>query len=85
MNKDDFMKFVEENIKYHLPESFADCRFEVGKQMCLIVSEGNSPDAIRLHLEEVYDTFTEDRNIFSALEFIAKNDGRSMVRYRKNG
>ena len=41
--------------------------------MCLIVSEGNSPDAIRLHLEEVYDTFTEDRNIFSALEFIAKN------------
>ena len=73
MNKDDFMKFVEENIKYHLPESFADCRFEAGKQMCLIVSEGNSPDAIRLHLEEVYDTFTEDRNIFSALEFIAKN------------
>lgn len=67
------MKFVEENIKYHLPESFADCRFEAGKQMCLIVSEGNSPDAIRLHLEEVYDTFTEDRNIFSALEFIAKN------------
>lgn len=73
MNKDDFMKFVEENIKYHLPESFADCRFEAGKQMCLIVSEGNSPDAIRLHLEEVYDTFTEDRNFFSALEFIAKN------------
>ena len=73
MNKDDFMKIVEENIKYHLPESFADCRFEAGKQMCLIVSEGNSPDAIRLHLEEVYDTFTEDRNIFSALEFIAKN------------
>lgn len=73
MNKDDFMKFVEENIKYHLPESFANCRFEAGKQLCLIVSEGNSPDAIRLHLEEVYDTFTEDRNIFSALEFIAKN------------
>ena len=56
MNKDDFMKFVEENIKYHLPESFANCRFEAGKQLCLIVSEGNSPDAIRLHLEEVYDT-----------------------------
>ena len=67
MNKDDFMKFVEENIKYHLPESFADCRFEAGKQLCLIVSEGNSPDAIRLHLEEVYDTFTEDRNIFLLL------------------
>ena len=53
MNKDDFMKIVEENIKYHLPESFADCRFEAGKPMSLIVSEGNSPDAIRLHLGEV--------------------------------
>lgn len=73
MNKDDFMKIVEENIKYHLPEGFADCRFEAGKQMSLIVSEGNSPDAIRLHLEEVYDTFMEDGNVFSALEFIAKN------------
>ena len=64
MNREDFMSFVEKNIKFHLPESFATCRFEAGKQMCLIVSEGNSPDAIRLHLEEVYDTFTEDRNIF---------------------
>ena len=73
MNREDFMSFVEKNIKFHLPESFATCRFEAGKQMCLIVSEGNSPDAIRLHLEEVYDTFTEDRNIFSALDFIAKN------------
>ena len=83
MNKDDFMKFVEENIKYHLPESFADCRFEAGKQMCLIVSEGNSPDAIRLHLEEVYDTFTEDRNIFFCFGIHCKKCGRSMVRYRK--
>ena len=73
MNKDDFMKIVEENIKYHLPESFADCRFEAGKPMSLIVSEGNSPDAIRLHLGEVYDAFMEDKNIFSVMEFIAKN------------
>ena len=73
MNKDDFMKIVEENIKYHLPESFADCRFEAGKPMSLIVSEGKSPDAIRLHLGEVYDAFMEDKNIFSVMEFIAKN------------
>ena len=33
MNREDFMSFVEKNIKFHLPESFATCRFEAGKQM----------------------------------------------------
>lgn len=28
MNREDFMSFVEKNIKFHLPESFATCRFE---------------------------------------------------------
>lgn len=71
MKREEFVQFVAKNIKYHLPSGFEDCQIEVGKHMGLTISEKNSPSILKIYLDEAYETFTQDRNIFPVMENIA--------------
>jgi len=70
MNKEEFMKFVEKNIQYHLPESMS-FQVEVGNKMELSVFEANSQNAMRIQLEEAYEDFMQGTSMFYIMENIA--------------
>ena len=59
MKKEEFIQFVAKNIKYHLPSEFKDFKIEVGKHMGLVISEKNSPNTIKIYLDEAYEKFIE--------------------------
>lgn len=73
MKKEDFIQFVAKNIKYHLPSEFKDFKIEVGKHMGLVISEKKSPNTIRIYLDEAYEKFMENKNIFPVMETVANN------------
>ena len=72
MNKEEFVNFVAKNIKYHLPDTFADCQIEE-KDMRLIISKSNSSNRLVIYLDRAYEQFMEDRTIFRVMEKIARN------------
>ena len=67
MKKEEFIQFVAKNIKYHLPSEFKDFKIEVGKHMGLVISEKKSPNTIRIYLDEAYEKFMENKNIFPVI------------------
>lgn len=73
MKKEEFIQFVAKNIKYHLPSEFKDFKIEVGKHMGLVISEKKSPNTIRIYLDEAYEKFMENKNIFPVMETVANN------------
>lgn len=72
MNREEFVNFVAKNIKYHLPDTFADCQIEE-KDMRLIISKSNSSNRLVIYLDKAYEQFMEDRTIFRVMEKIARN------------
>lgn len=73
MNKDEFIRFVSKNIKFHLPDSFKSCQIGYDHNMKLIVAEENAETHLRLDLSEQYETFMRDKNIFLVMENISSN------------
>lgn len=73
MNKDEFVRFVSKNIKFHLPDSFKSCQIGYDHNMKLIVAEKNAETHLRLDLSEQYETFMRDKNIFLVMENISSN------------
>lgn len=73
MKKEEFIQFVAKNIKYHLPSEFKDFKIEVGKHMGLVISEKKSPNTIKIYLDESYEKFMENKNIFPVMETVANN------------
>lgn len=73
MKKEEFIQFVTKNIKYHLPSEFKDFKIEVGKHMGLVISEKKSPNTIKIYLDEAYEKFMENKNIFPVMETVANN------------
>lgn len=73
MNKDEFVRFVSKNIKFHLPDSFKSCQIGYDHNMKLIVAEKNAETHLRLDLSEQYETFMRDKNIFLVMETISSN------------
>lgn len=73
MNKDEFIRFVSKNIKFHLPDSFRNCQIGYDHNLKLIISEKNTETHLRFNLEEQYETFMRDKNIFLVMENISSN------------
>ena len=73
MKKEEFIQFVAKNFKYHLPSEFKDFKIEVGKHMGLVISEKKSPNTIKIYLDESYEKFMENKNIFPVMETVANN------------
>lgn len=72
MNKEEFIKFIENNIIYHLPDNLNHLQIKA-ENMELMISEEDSSKALRIHLDDVYNVFVQDKQMFPVMEVIAAN------------